>query len=98
MNSLAIIIGLSLYFAFCIYLAKLHVKIREYIRGKKFLEIIVVITVIAIYIPFASLFPALLTDYFPIWQQTRHTTIAMVLVGDVVMLYALFKAGPISGT
>ena len=98
MEFLIFAIGIVLYVASCVYLAKLNVIVRRKILGKLVFEIVAWLLFIMIYIPYSFFFPAWLSESLALWQRTQNTTSAMILFGVVVSVFGMYKGGRINAT
>ena len=98
MKFLIFTVGIVLYVASCLYIAKLNVVVRRKILGKLVFEYVAWLLFIIIYIPYSIFFPAWFSESLALWQRTPNTTAVMILFGVTVMVFGVYKGGRIDAT
>ena len=98
MGFLIFTIGIVLYIASCIGIAKCNVIVRRKVFGNLVFEYVAWLLFIVIYIPYSIFFPAWLSESLALWHRTQNTTLAMIIFGTVVCVFGIYKAGRIDGT
>lgn len=98
MEILIFTVGMILYVASCIYLAKFNTRVRRKVNGTLLLEYIAWLLFIIVYIPYSFYFPAWLSESLAPWQRTSNTTTMMLFFGMAVSVFGLYKGGRINAT